>query len=189
MRVDGVEVERETKVTVEDLAARRQVGALIRRRREARGLSQTEFGAAVGLTQRYVSKIEVGGVTMPRDPLLRKIGAVLGLTLAQFYEARGILPPQAAPALPQGYNPYPDARLTDDEVQQYVLNHPDPVFHERVRRCKEWMPEAMFVRFCRRTYRAHHVNLESLLEQAEEQRGEMWERGTHDGNERNAIGK
>jgi ribosome-binding protein aMBF1 (putative translation factor) len=41
------------------LAERRAVGALIRDRRLRKGLTQEELADIVGLTQRYISKIEV----------------------------------------------------------------------------------------------------------------------------------
>lgn len=70
------------------------VGALIRARRVALGLSQTELARRAGSSQRQVSRMENGEErTMPRRETLDRFGAVLGITLADFYRAGGVMDP------------------------------------------------------------------------------------------------
>jgi transcriptional regulator with XRE-family HTH domain len=67
------------------------VGPLVRQRREARGLTQTELAERTGLRQTYISQVESGEIVMPRDHNLDKLGAVLGIARGEFYRAAGML--------------------------------------------------------------------------------------------------
>jgi len=70
------------------------VGELIRARRVALGLSQTELARRAGSSQRQVSRLENGEErTMPRRETLDRFGAVLDITLADFYRAGGVMDP------------------------------------------------------------------------------------------------
>ena len=67
------------------------VGPLVKARREARGLTQTELAERTGLRQTYISQVEAGDIAMPRDHNLDKLGAVLGIARGEFYRAAGML--------------------------------------------------------------------------------------------------
>jgi transcriptional regulator with XRE-family HTH domain len=67
------------------------VGPLVKQRREARGLTQTELAERTGLRQTYISQVESGEIVMPRDHNLDKMGAVLGISRGEFYRAAGML--------------------------------------------------------------------------------------------------
>ena len=68
------------------------VGELIEQRRKSLGLSQTELGRRTGTSQRQVSRLENGeDRTLPRRDTLDKFGAVLGISLAEFYQAAGVM--------------------------------------------------------------------------------------------------
>lgn len=59
-------------------------GEDIRVRREAAGLSQRQFAAAVGTTQQHLSLIERGAVS-PGDDLRVRLAAALGCSVAELF--------------------------------------------------------------------------------------------------------
>jgi transcriptional regulator with XRE-family HTH domain len=65
------------------------IGKLIRDRRRARHLSQTQLGELVGLTQRYISRIERGEIGLPQRATRDKFGGVLGIGEGEFLLAAG----------------------------------------------------------------------------------------------------
>lgn len=67
------------------------IGALVFERRKALGLTQTALGRKAGLSQDYISKLENGEIDVPRRGTLLALGEPLGLRLADFYQAAGIL--------------------------------------------------------------------------------------------------
>lgn len=94
------------------------IGQLLKDRRQALGLSQTEVARRAGSSQRQVSRLENGEeLTMPRRDTLERFGAVLGITLPEFYQAAGMIevegPVPPAP-LPPGI-----ALLMREMVRQY----------------------------------------------------------------------
>jgi HTH-type transcriptional regulator / antitoxin HipB len=58
-----------------------ELGALVRRRRTAHRLTQTQLAVVAGTTLRLVSEIERGKATVQLDTVMRVLGA-LGLELA-----------------------------------------------------------------------------------------------------------
>lgn len=173
MKSVGVAVK--AGLTADDIEAQRAVGALIRTHRERLGYSQTYYGSLVGWSQRYVSKVERGGVAMPRDATLRRIGKPLGLELADFYAARGLLPARAPARLRHGYRPYPDEDMEDEEAIEYCIKHRDRDMRERALRAQERLPRPVFVGMCRRVYRAHYANSDNIFGQVEQMLGEVWD--------------
>src|SRR5690349_5333044 len=67
------------------------VGDLVKRARESRGWTQTDLAREAGLRQTYISQVESGEIALPRDHNLDKLGAALGLTRGEFYQAAGVL--------------------------------------------------------------------------------------------------
>jgi HTH-type transcriptional regulator / antitoxin HipB len=63
------------------------VGALLKREREARGLTQKELGEKSGISETYISRIERGMVGMPHRPTLEKLAGPLGIEVSAFYLA------------------------------------------------------------------------------------------------------
>jgi transcriptional regulator with XRE-family HTH domain len=60
------------------------LGAKLAELRKARGLSQDEFGARVGLSQRMVTYYETQGGNPPAD-LLPKFAEILGVTIDELF--------------------------------------------------------------------------------------------------------
>jgi HTH-type transcriptional regulator / antitoxin HipB len=63
------------------------VGALLKREREARGLTQKELGEKSGISETYISRIERGMVGMPHRPTLERLAGPLGIEVSAFYLA------------------------------------------------------------------------------------------------------
>ena len=55
---------------------------MIRRHREAKGLTQEEVAQKAGVTKQYVTMLEAGTRTSPSLPVLRRIAKALGVTMA-----------------------------------------------------------------------------------------------------------
>jgi len=83
-----------------------RVGGLVRQRRLAKGLTQTELALATGLRQTYISQVEKGEIAIPRDHNLDTLGRVLGITRAEFYDAAGML--EGMKPAPLDAPPFPD---------------------------------------------------------------------------------
>ena len=66
-----------------DEADRRLLGRVLRRRREAAGLTQEEVGARANVTNRYISDVEAG-VRNPTFLVLRRLLCALGVAWADF---------------------------------------------------------------------------------------------------------
>jgi len=67
------------------------VGQLVRVKRVAKGLTQSELALKTGLRQTYISQVENGEIAMPRDHNLDALGAALDLSRTDFYRAGGML--------------------------------------------------------------------------------------------------
>ena len=93
------------------------IGRLVKRRREAQGLTQTELAARAGIPQAYISQIEAGKARLPRDYTLDALGGALGLTREEFYAAAG-------PETPAAPDPEEEA-LAD--VYAWLRRQPDLV--------------------------------------------------------------
>ena len=64
-----------------EIRSPRELGQLIRSRREERGLTQADLAAAVGASRKWVSEAEAGKPTAEIGRVLRAL-AVLGVTLS-----------------------------------------------------------------------------------------------------------
>jgi transcriptional regulator with XRE-family HTH domain len=123
------------------------VGPLVRQRREARGLTQTELAERTGLRQTYISQVEGGEIVMPRDHNLDKLGAVLGIARGEFYRAAGMLDgieerngvhngEPSAPSLGDDLDP--------EECVRFILNYPDSAFVAQVEATQRRLPPDAF---------------------------------------------
>jgi transcriptional regulator with XRE-family HTH domain len=75
-----------------DMTGTQTYGALLRRKREDRGLNQDEVGDRIGRDKSYVSRMENGrGMVMPDPQVLRDFGQALGLTMEEQLTALGYL--------------------------------------------------------------------------------------------------
>lgn len=109
------------------MSGMKEFGALIKRAREQRGLTQAELGARIGYTHSFVVRLERGQMTNPpTSQTMRDLERELGVSRRAMLEAMGYLDP---PVLEEGGDTItirPDdpranllARLddaTDDEI-------------------------------------------------------------------------
>jgi transcriptional regulator with XRE-family HTH domain len=125
------------------------VGPLVKQRREARGLTQTELAERTGLRQTYISQVEGGEIVMPRDHNLDKLGAVLGITRGEFYRVAGMLegiedrPDPALPSPARDADSVPIAQKVADVEGRRGEN-----YQRRLRAARERMSRAEYERFC-----------------------------------------
>ncbi|WP_181392036.1 helix-turn-helix domain-containing protein [Deinococcus irradiatisoli] len=96
-----------------------EAGALLRRRREARGLSQEQVAAALGLrSANYLSYLETGKVNLARSKYLGPLAELLSLS-AEDVQA-------VAPALRLSLSPAPDMpRALREAVEEYGDKFPE----------------------------------------------------------------
>lgn len=75
-------IQEEYDVLIEEEKAAEQVATLIRQTRESAGLSQTELGRKVGVSQARISQMERGDATFgPSIGLLVRVAQACGCTL------------------------------------------------------------------------------------------------------------
>lgn len=145
------------------------VAELVRSRREARGLTQTELADKAGLRQTYVSKLESGEIALPRDHNIEKLGRVLDLTRADFYRAAGVLEGIDVPLAP-----LPVATLEGDQpfdpqaIVRFVEAHPDEKFRAQLAHRKEIRTPQSYTKLCLRINRAWLSNASLVMEELEE---------------------
>ena len=152
------------------------VGRLIAERRLERGWSQVELAERIGSSQRQISRLENSAPgTLPRRGTMEQIGAALGITLAEWYQAAGILPPPEAEE-PATRTPVPQvfadafsemAALSDEEIIAYVESQPGHYFQQRMAEQKHRRSKPSYARLCRAIYRAWLSNKEAALTAAE----------------------
>lgn len=127
------------------------VGALVKRERERRGLSQEELAELSGLRQEHISSIETGKTRVPRDHNIDALGKVLGLTRADFYRAAGMLEgvkesePDAPVQLSLGD---PDEKYNPIDIVAYVEARPGVRFQQQLKVLRDRLPRAAYIRFC-----------------------------------------
>lgn len=153
------------------------VGALIAERRQARGWSQIELAERIGSSQRQISRLENSAPgTLPRRATMDALGMALGITLAEFYRAAGILPPPEAEE-PPTVTPLPAfvadafsemAGLSDEQIVAYVESQPGASFQARMARQRKRREWGSYVRLCRNIYRAWLSNKDAILAAAED---------------------
>jgi XRE family transcriptional regulator, aerobic/anaerobic benzoate catabolism transcriptional regulator len=86
-----------------------RVGAIVRRRREARGLTRRALANASGVSERYLSQLE-GGLANPTVVLLSRLAVALGEPLPSFLPGRVAAPdPVGADDLVRAWSRLPDA--------------------------------------------------------------------------------
>lgn len=68
-------------------------GAVIRAQREMRGLTIRAVASEVGISVAYLSRIERNREKPPRDELVRRIAAVIGVPNDEAFAAARRLPP------------------------------------------------------------------------------------------------
>jgi transcriptional regulator with XRE-family HTH domain len=66
------------------------LGPLVRRTRLARGMTQEDLAEKVGMSQRWLSEVESGGIRQPRLPVLRRLADALGLDASDLYIAANL---------------------------------------------------------------------------------------------------
>jgi transcriptional regulator with XRE-family HTH domain len=72
-------------------------GALMKKKREALGLSQAQLAVEIGVSRPYVSKLERGAYARPSPVLLMRIAKRLSIPLADLYAVTGCLLPDELP--------------------------------------------------------------------------------------------
>ena len=95
-----------------------RLGAVLRSRREAASLSLRKLEALSGVTNVFIVQLEAGRVAKPDADKLTRLGAVLGLTLAELFAAADIADPSE---LFPTFTPYLRARygqLPEDAVAE-----------------------------------------------------------------------
>jgi transcriptional regulator with XRE-family HTH domain len=74
----------------------RQLGATIRGRREASGLTQEQLAERAGVTRAYLAKLETGGKRNPSLVILRQLAGALGIPSGDLVEPRVVSAEAAA---------------------------------------------------------------------------------------------
>lgn len=138
------------------------IGELVKQRREALGLTQSELARRSGLRQNYISDVEKGNVAVPRDHNLDALGAVLGLSRGEFYRAAGMLQglAEAAPPPPP---PAEDEPWDPAAVVAYVESKPGAKFRAQLAEERARLPYPEYVAFCEDIYRAWSSNANLAL--------------------------
>ena len=76
-------------MTPAEKAPQSSLGATIRAKRIAKGLSQAELAACAGLTAPGVSRIETGRIALPRESGLKALARCLDLNAGELLELSG----------------------------------------------------------------------------------------------------
>ena len=76
------------------------LGHLVRKKREAAGLSQGELARRLGRSASYVSRLERGAFAKPQPQLLMALAAQLDIDLTDLYALTGCLLPTGLPSFP-----------------------------------------------------------------------------------------
>lgn len=98
-------------------ASTTRIGAFIRERREALGISQREFVRRSGVAN--ITRLEHGGTPTPRTDTLQAVADALGISLAELVAAgRPEELPTLTPYLRTKYGQMPEAAL--QELQDYL---------------------------------------------------------------------
>ncbi len=80
-----------------DEAQAKALGAMLRRRRHALGLTVRQIEAATGIPNTTVSRIETGSFKAPRPDKLAKIAQALDLSAGELFAQAGYLEPGDLP--------------------------------------------------------------------------------------------
>lgn len=94
----------------------KRLGALLRQRREAMGLSSRMVGKITGVDPVTIQRFELGTIAVPSPDKLARIAEALGLTLADVYAHAGYAVPTELPT----FTPYLRAKyrgLPSEDVE------------------------------------------------------------------------
>lgn len=147
------------------------IGGLVKRRRNAKGLTQTELGRRTGLTQNYISKLETGVVDLPQRGTLDLLAGALDTPIGEFYRAAGVLedvpgegadPPAPRVVVVQG--PEGPLEVPIGRVVEFVEALPNPRLRDRLGRWRATYDAATYERLCARLYTAWSSNAELMLD-------------------------
>lgn len=81
-------------------------GEFIRQRRNELNIGLNDFAERIGISAAYWSRIERGREKPPRDELIEKAAAVLGLRLDELFVSAARLPPDMQRDLPRVVSAY-----------------------------------------------------------------------------------
>jgi transcriptional regulator with XRE-family HTH domain len=113
----------------------KELGGMLRQRRQELRLSTRQLGAQVGIGQSTILRIEQGQFASPRPAKLARIARALGLSLADVYARAGYLVPDELPSfepyLSAKYRNLPKAAVTELARHFEELSARHPVPHER----------------------------------------------------------
>lgn len=138
------------------------VGALVRRARVAKGLTQGELALQTGLRQTYISQVEGGEIRLPRDHNLDALGKALGISRAEFYSESGMLddiegnpPPPRQLAL---ISLTGEEEYEADALVAYVESRPGRIFQQQLAEARRERTYDEYVEFCLSIFRAWESN-------------------------------
>jgi transcriptional regulator with XRE-family HTH domain len=100
----------------------RQLGQLLKARREACGLSTHRLAAAAEMDQATIVRLEAGSIVAPRPNKLSRIAQVLGISGADIFALAGYAVPNDLPTLrPYLFAKYHGLLAEDiDKIETYV---------------------------------------------------------------------
>lgn len=78
----------------------KQLGSLLKQKREAAGLSTRSLGAKAGVNDSTIVRLEQGLRDTPRPDVLTKLAGALHLNLADVFALAGYAIPEELPTLP-----------------------------------------------------------------------------------------
>jgi transcriptional regulator with XRE-family HTH domain len=85
---------------MESTDPRKQLGKLLRSRRETAGLSTRSLAAKAGIDDSTIVRLEQGARSAPRPDVLTKLAAALHINLADLFSLAGYMVPEELPTLP-----------------------------------------------------------------------------------------
>lgn len=86
-----------------------KLGKMLKKAREANGLSAREVAIRSGMADSNVLRLEQGGIANPRPETLKSLADTLQLDLSDLYSAAGYLQPQGLPS----FAPYLRSKYAD----------------------------------------------------------------------------
>lgn len=105
-----------------------ELGALIRQRRHALGISTHELGDRVGTRNSTIIRIEQGAFAAPSPDKLARIAEVLGISLADMFSHAGYAVPSELP----GFHAYLPARYR--ELPEEAIHELTELFETLIKR-------------------------------------------------------
>jgi len=97
----------------------KQLGAFVKKKRLAKGLSQEQLAAEVGIPHSTVSRIEAGKFDAPRPDKLGRLADALGVNYRDLFALAGYATPaglpEPAPYLRAKYRHLPDSAIAEAE--------------------------------------------------------------------------